>query len=127
MCQEDVLSYVTPEARARFRMRLEGRAGKRFSNFRTRLHGHTQPRHGQGTYAYTLAVRSFRRRGLALAETRDGNCANPEFMTEFRRQCERVRHMGFQVVNITDNRLAAIFEIYAATVLGLREQTFAVS
>ena len=34
--------------------------------------------------------------------------------------------MGFQVVEITDNRLAAVFEIYAASALGLKGQTFAV-
>jgi hypothetical protein len=48
-------------------------------------------------------------------------------MDEFRRQCERVARMDFQVVEITENRLAAVFEIYAAAALGLRHQTFAVS
>jgi hypothetical protein len=47
-------------------------------------------------------------------------------MDEFRRQCLRVRRMGFQVVEIDDNRLAAVFEIYAVAALGLR-QSFAVS
>jgi hypothetical protein len=103
------------------------RAGKRFSNFRTRLGGHTRPRHGEGTYAYARTVRHFRWHGLPLAETRNGNAADPEFTAEFRRQCERVCRMGFQVVEITDNRLAAVFEIYAAVALGLRNQTFAVS
>jgi hypothetical protein len=37
-----------------------------------------------------------------------------------------VEQMGFQVVEINDNALAAVFEIYAATVLGL-PQSFAVS
>jgi hypothetical protein len=101
-------------------------AGKRFSNFRTRLNGHTRPRHGEGTYAYTRTCESLRQRGVTLAATRDGNCANPEFMHEFRRQCQRVRDMDFQVVEINDNRLAAVFEIYAAGALGLN-QSFAVS
>jgi hypothetical protein len=35
--------------------------------------------------------------------------------------------MDFQIVEIADNRLAAVFEIYAATALGLSDQTFAVS
>lgn len=103
------------------------RAGKRFSNFRTRLRGHVRPRHNEGTYAYARTVRSFRRKKLPLAGTRKENCADPEFMAEFRRQCERIGRWDFQVVEITDNRLAAVFEIYAATVLGLHHQTFAVS
>ena len=102
------------------------RAGKRFSSFRTRLAGHVRPRHGEGTYAYARTCELFRRRGLPLAGTRAGNCADRAFMEEFTRQCDRVRAMGFQVVEIKDNRLAAVFEIYAATVLGLR-QSFAVS
>lgn len=103
------------------------RAGKKFSNFRTRLRGHVRPRHNEGTYAYARTVRSFHRKKKPLAGTRKENCADPEFMAEFRRQCERIARWDFQVVEITDNRLAAVFEIYAATVLGLRHQTFAVS
>jgi len=47
-------------------------------------------------------------------------------MTEFRRQCSIVADMGVRVVKINDNKLAAVFEIYGATVLGL-PQSFAVS
>jgi hypothetical protein len=47
-------------------------------------------------------------------------------MTEFRSQCDLVRAMGVKVVEINDNKLAAVFEIYAATVLDL-PQSFAVS
>lgn len=103
------------------------RAGKAYSSFRTRLRGHVRPRHNQGTYAYSRTVKHFHDRKLPLAGTRKTNCEDPEFMAEFRRQCERIRRMDIQVVEITDNRLAAVFEIYAATVLGLASQTFAVS
>lgn len=103
------------------------RAGKRFSNFRTRLRGHVRPRHNEGTYAYARTVRSFHRKGLPLTGSRKANCADPLFMEEFRRQCERIARWDFQVVEINDNRLAAVFEIYAATVLEIRHQTFAVS
>jgi hypothetical protein len=103
------------------------RAGRKFSNFRTRLRGHVRPRHNEGTYAYARTVRSFHRKGLPLAGSRKANCADPDFMEEFRHQCERIAGWDFQVVEINDNRLAAVFEIYAATVLGLRHQTFAVS
>ncbi len=103
------------------------RAGKGFSSFRTRLQGHVRPRHSEGTYAYSRTVRHFRHKGLPLAGTRKANCEDPEFKEEFRRQCDLVRAMDLQIVEITEDRLAAVFEIYAATALGLREQTFAVS
>lgn len=103
------------------------RAGKKFSNFRTRLRGHVRPRHNEGTHAYARTVRSFHRKKLPLAGSRKANGADPVFMEEFRRQCEQIACWDFQVVEIIDNRVAAIFEIYAATVLGLRHQTFAVS
>ena len=101
------------------------RAGKRFSSFRTRLNGHLQPRHSSGTYAYERTCRVFRERHLILG-TRNENCANAEFMAEFRRQCECVRRMDFRVVEINDDVVAAVFEIYTATVLDL-PQSFAVS
>lgn len=102
------------------------RAGKRFSSFRTRVRGHAVPRHNNGTYAYARACEHFRSLGRELAPTRKGNCEDAEFMAEFRRQCGIVRDMGVQVVEIDDNKVAAVFEIYAATVLGL-PQSFAVS
>jgi hypothetical protein len=104
------------------------RAGKGFSNFRTRLNGHTSRRAqpNEATYAYTLTCEVFRGRGIALAQTRAANRDNPAFKEEFVRQIERVTEMDFQVVEITDDRLAAVFEVYAATVLGLH-QSFAVS
>jgi hypothetical protein len=102
------------------------REGKRFSSFRTRVKGHAVARHNNGTYAYATTREHFRAQGRPLASTRNGNCETPEFMAEFRRQCEIIRDMGVHVVEIDDNKLAAVFEIYAATVLGL-PQGFAVS
>src|SRR4051794_28623450 len=46
------------------------RAGKKNSNFRTRLQGHVRPRHNEGTYAYARTVRGFRRKKRPLAGTR---------------------------------------------------------
>lgn len=102
------------------------RAGKRFSSFRTRVRGHAVARHNSGTYAYARTCENFRSQGRPLASTRKENCDDPEFMAEFRRQCSVVRDMGVHVIEIDDNKVAAVFEIYAATVLGL-PQSFAVS
>lgn len=101
-------------------------AGTRFSSFRTRVRGHARARHTEGTYAYYRTCQVFREQGRALAGTRAASAADPEFKEEFRRQCAIVREMGVRVVEINDSKLAAVFEIYAATVLGL-PQSFAVS
>jgi hypothetical protein len=102
------------------------RAGKRFSSFRTRVRGHAVARHNSGTYAYARTCEHFRSQGRPLATTRKETCDDPEFMEEFRRQCGLIRDMGVHVIAIDDNKVAAVFEIYAATVLGL-PQSFAVS
>jgi hypothetical protein len=100
-------------------------AGKKFASFRTRIKGHVAPRHNNGTYAYSRTCTLLREQGRTLG-TRAQNCEDGDFMAEFRRQCELVRNMGVRVVEINDNKLAAVFEVYAATVLGL-PQTFATS
>ena len=87
------------------------------SNFRTRRAGHIQPKHNQGTYAYRLARIGFTEAGGVLSTSRDANCANPVFMEHFREQCMRVKAMQFGVVEIDNDRLAAVFEIYATTIL----------
>ena len=87
------------------------------SNFASRRRGHITPRHTSGTYAYRLAVAAFAERKKPLAGTREANSQDTEFMAEFRSQCERVKAMEFRVVEITDDKLAAVFEVYAATVL----------
>lgn len=101
-------------------------AGKRFSSFRTRIRAHVQPRHNSGTFAYARTCERFREEGRALAGTRAANCQDLEFMAEFRHQCDFLRNAGVRIVEINDNKLSAVFEIYAATVLGL-PQSFATS
>ena len=91
--------------------------GRGHSNFRTRRAAHTHARHNEGTYAYRLALDRFADAGGIRAATRAANCANPDFMEHFQKQCHRVKRMEFRVVEIDDDRLAAVFEVYAATVL----------
>jgi hypothetical protein len=63
-----------------------------------------------------LAVNKWCTRRKPLG-TRADYVLNPAFVREFVRQCERVRAMEFRVVEIADDKLAAVFEVYAATVL----------
>lgn len=107
------------------RARRAGRPG--FSNFNTRLRSHTYARDNEGTFAYRLTCEEFRKREQPLGLTRATNCANEMFMVEFRRQCARVTLMEFRIIEITNDRLAAVFEIYAATVLRTRYNSFATS
>jgi hypothetical protein len=87
------------------------------SNFRTRRAAHTHARHNEGTYAYRLALASFAEAGGVRAATRAANCSNPAFMEHFQAQCGRVKAMEFRVVDIADDRLAAVFEVYASAIL----------
>lgn len=91
--------------------------GGGYSNFRTRRAAHTHPRHNEGTYAYRLALDSFAEAGGVRGATRVANCADPAFMEHFRKQCQRVKEMEFRVVEIGDDRLAAVFEVYASAIL----------
>jgi hypothetical protein len=38
-------------------------------------------------------------------------------MEHFRKQCQRVKAMEFRVVEIDDDRLAVVFEVYASAIL----------
>jgi len=102
------------------------RSGKGHSNFRTRVQGHAYASHSSGTYAYHLTCEQFRAQSLPLAATRAANCEDPKFMTEFERHCARVKEMDVRVIDIPDDALAVVFEVYAATVLDL-PQSFATS
>ena len=91
--------------------------GHGHSNFKTRRAGHTYARHNSGTYAYRLALDSFEKGGGVPDPTREANCANNAFMTHFRAQCARIKAMEFRVVPIECDALAAVFEVYASTIL----------
>jgi hypothetical protein len=93
-------------------------ANKRaYSNFAARRRSHTRPRPNEATYAYRLAFAEFIAQGIPLLATRAANCANEAFKATFVSQCARVAQMEFRVVAIDDDKLAAVFEVYAATML----------
>lgn len=106
------------------RSKLAGKEGS--SGFAARRRNHVRARHNQGTFAYRLAVAKVREEGELPGTTRDENCADDGFLREFERQCKRVGEMEFRVVEISDDKLAAVFEIYSATVLKT-ENSFATS
>ena len=82
---------------------LTERAAKKgvgYSNFRTRLAGHTRPSsaHNQATFAWRLTVEAIEGRWEDLPTTRIDLGRDSRFLEEFLRQKERVTAMEFRVV-----------------------------
>lgn len=102
--------------------RTERSGGTSYSGFANRLKGHLTATHSSGSWAYKRACDSYRASGRALAGSREQNCASPEFMKAFRAEIELIREMEFRLVAIESELLSAVFEMYAATVLGTRQQ-----
>lgn len=107
------------------RTRLSG--GKSYSGFANRLRGHLTATHSSGSWAYRRACTVFRDAGRPLAGSRKKNCADPDFMKAFQAEIEVVRAMDFRIVAIDNELLSAVFEMYAATVLGTPWNSFPTS
>ena len=107
------------------RTKLSG--GKSYSGFANRLNGHLTARHTSGSWAYKRTCVSWREAGRSLADSREQNCANQEFMQAFRAEIEVIRAMEFRVVVIESETVSAVFEMYAATVLATPWNSFPTS
>jgi hypothetical protein len=107
----------------------ESEEGRGYSNFRTRLAGHTRPSsaHNQASFAWRLAVKAVDGRFEGLPTTRAALERDSRFRQEFALQKERVTEMDFRVVTITDNFESYVFEPYAALVLGTPYNSWATS
>lgn len=111
---------------------LTERAAKKgvgYSNFRTRLAGHTRPSsaHNQATFAWRLAVEAVAGRWEDLPTTRLALGQDSRFRQEFIRQKERVTAMEFRVVAIADDFESYVFEPFAAMMLGTPYNSWATS
>lgn len=107
----------------------ESEKGRGYSNFRTRLAGHTRPSsaHNQASFAWRLAVKAVDGRFEGLPTTRAALERDSRFRQEFALQKERVTEMDFRVVTITDNFESYVFEPYAALMLGTPYNSWATS
>lgn len=105
------------------------RAGAGFSNFRTRLAGHTRPsaRHFEAAFAWRLACEDAEGQGLELPPGRSERERDPIFAALFVAAKQRVTDMEFRVVEIDDDPMAYAFELYAAFVLDTPYNSFATS
>ena len=84
---------------------------------RIREHGAESSRHGSATFAYKLLLEAKGESGgHSSARTRkDFQEANP---SEYRRQRQRIREMEVRAVEIENQQVQAVFEIYAILALG---------
>ena len=91
-------------------------AGGGYSNFRTRLAGHTRPSsaHNQATFAFRLAVEEVEASIPQLPATRAKRAVHPEFEVVFRAKKELVTSFELRVVEIEDDFESYLFEPYAA-------------
>ena len=116
------------------RARRKGQ-GAGHSSLLTRLRQHTRPVHTQGTWAYRRALVEYEQKVAKdeegyepLPGKRKENCKIIGFKAEFKLQCELVKAMQFRIVELheDEDEISTVFEVYAATVLGLG-QSFATS
>lgn len=117
-----------PESRGIYLFESDGIAHYvgRTNRIKRRIYYHTRPGapHMQATFAFLLARREAEARGLSLSLTRDALQAHDEFSTLFREAKERVAAMRVRYVEIEDSNTQAVFEVYAAVVLGTPHNTF---
>lgn len=101
-----------------------------YSNFRTRLAGHSRPssRHSEASFAYRLTVEKLGPDVMAtLPVKRAERSVHAGFEPEFKLQKERVTEMEFRVVEIDDPFESYTFEPYAAYRLGTPYNSWATS
>ena len=86
---------------------------------RIQEHGRNSSKHGSATFAFNLALDEL---GLSSGHdaknTRSEIQEDPAFHKTFDKQKERVRNMQVRVVEIEDQILQTVFEVYAVLELG---------
>lgn len=112
------------------RARMAGKPGS--SSFLTRLTGHVKRDPGSASFAWRLAMEKALAQVAAgerepLPATRKLRVKDAGLLELFREEQRRVEEMEFRVVRIDDERLAYVFELYAAWVLQTPYNSFATS
>jgi len=106
------------------------RAGtKSASGFRARLAGHCRPSSGlsSATFAIRLALEAAAKEEVVVAARRSKLLDDQHFADLFVAAKKRITAMEFRTVDIEDDRECAVFEVYAAFVLGTPYNSFATS
>jgi hypothetical protein len=102
-------------------------AGYGYSNFRTRLAGHTRPSsgHNKATFAWRLTLEALGKKVDGMPKGRAQRELHKGFKREFEMQKERVRQMDFRVVEILSDLECYVFEPYAAEMLATPHNSWA--
>jgi len=112
------------------RARLAGKPGS--SSFLMRLTGHTERDPGSASFAWRLTMEKALKEVEAgerdpLPKTRKLRVNDPGLVELFRNEQRHVAAMDFQAVEINDERVSYVFELYAAWVLETPYNSFATS
>lgn len=117
-----------PESRGIYLFESDGVAHYvgRTNRIRRRIYYHTRPGalHNQATFAFLIARREAEARGLSLSLTRNALQAHDQFSILFREAKERLAGMRVRYVEVPDSNTQAVFEVYAAVVLGTAHNNF---
>jgi hypothetical protein len=99
----------------------------RTNTIRTRVQSHSQPSsgHNSATFAFLLAMERANALPTPLQRmTRSAREKDETFKALFSAEKTRVAQMKIRVVEISDPNTQAIFEVYAAMILGARYNDF---
>jgi len=98
-----------------------GRSGKQ--PMKTRIKQHANPWSNSNTapFAFNIAKKNAERKGIDLNRTRAELEKDVEFKNLFAQAKERVRRMSVRVIEVDDDLVQTIFEVYAAMSLGTME------
>ena len=98
----------------------------RSSNMRNRLMSHGRPSSGHqtATFAFILAVKDAKARGVDTSRSRDELQNDSDFDRLYSSSKSRVRDMQVRVVEIDDAIEQTVFEVYAALALETPYNTF---
>ena len=93
----------------------------RAKNLNKRFGQHVAPKSpsNQAAFAFNIAKRNAETAGMNVQRTREVLAADPEFVEQFFVPAkQQVRAMEFRFVNLADDALSTVFEVYAALLLG---------
>lgn len=95
-------------------------------NLRGRIAQHCRPssRHNQASFAFRIAKEDFESRKGQFQGTRKKLEADPSFSPKFTAAKARVSNMTVRFVSCDEPEVRTVFEVYAATTLGTRYNSF---
>lgn len=94
-----------------------GRTNRGRMKDRILVHGRRGSRHNSASFAFNLAKKTAREKGIAVSERRKKLEQDPTFRGLFIQAKERISRMSARVIEIQDVKTQYLFEVYAAIAL----------